>query len=208
MKENTGSGGEQETCSRSPSRGKVVFLGDSLTAGYGLNMREAFPALIQSKIDQELWPLDVVNAGISGDTSAGARRRLPLVLTPDVRMLVIAIGANDGLRRLELAATEKNIDEMITLATQRSVPVVLAAMQIPPFYGVQYAAQFREMYLKLAKKHRVILMPFLLEGVALKAELTLADRMHPNARGQRIMAENVWATLMPVLRHLVPSTQW
>lgn len=178
---------------------KIVILGDSLTAGLGLEPEQSFPSLLQDRLDAAGYRYQVVNAGVSGDTSAGGRRRLDWALEGDVRVLVLELGANDGLRGLPVEDMKKNLGEIIERAQQRGIAVVLAGMEAPPNYGAQYTAEFRQAFRDLATQYNVPLIPFLLDGVAGIRELNRGDGIHPNAEGARIVARTVWAALEPVL---------
>jgi acyl-CoA thioesterase-1 len=180
-------------------RPRIVFLGDSLTAGLGLPADQSYPALIGKKLKDRGYPHEVVNAGISGDTSAGGARRLDWSLEGDVRVLVLALGANDGLRGLPPDDLKKNLAAMLDRAAARGIPVILAGMEAPPNNGADYTRAFRGVYAELAKKHRVRFIPFLLQGVAGDPSLNQADGIHPNARGAEIVAELVFAELEPLL---------
>jgi len=181
-------------------RPRIVFLGDSLTAGYGLEQSQAVPALIQARLKKEGYPFEVVNAGVSGDTSAGGLSRLEWSLAGDVRILVLELGANDGLRGLPVASMRHNLEEVITTAQARGVAVLLIGMEALPNYGASYTSEFRETFPALAKAHKTALMPFYLDGVAGKPELNIADGMHPNPAGAVIVADNLWRTLEPMLK--------
>lgn len=183
-------------------RGRVVFLGTSLTAGLGLDPEQAYPALIQRKIDSAGLPFEAVNAGVSGETSAGARRRIDWLLRQPVSVLVIETGANDGLRGLEVDSLRANIQTIIDEARTLSPPpaLVLVGMRAPPNLGFGYTRRFQRAYGELAEANDVPLVPFLLEGVAGSAALNQADMIHPTAEGQRLMAERVWEVLEPVLK--------
>jgi acyl-CoA thioesterase-1 len=183
-------------------RGRIVFLGTSLTAGLGLDPDQAYPALLQQKIDSAGLPFVAVNAGVSGETSAGARRRVDWLFREPVAVLVIETGANDGLRGQEVDSLAANIQAIIDRANrQQPRPrVVLAGMRAPPNYGLAYTRRFRAAYAELAKRDHVPLVPFLLEGVAGVDSLNQPDLMHPTALGQRRIAETVWQVLEPVLR--------
>ena len=183
-------------------RGRVVFLGTSLTAGLGLDPEQAFPALIQRKIDSAGLPFEAVNAGVSGETSAGARRRMDWVLRQPVSVLVIETGANDGLRGLEVDSLRANIQAIIDDARRLSPPpaIILTGMRAPPNLGVGYARRFREVYSDLAEANDLPLVPFLLDGVAGVPSLNQSDMIHPTAQGQQRMAEAVWKVLEPVLK--------
>jgi acyl-CoA thioesterase-1 len=180
----------------------VLFLGTSLTAGLGVEPEQAYPAFVQQRIDAAGLGYRVVNAGLSGETSAGALRRLEWILDGrDVAVLVIETGANDGLRAQDTEATRANLEAMVQRARRETPPplVVLVGMQAPPNYGPDYARRFRALFPDLAARHRLPLVPFLLEGVAGVAALNQADGIHPTPEGHRIMAENVWRVLAPLL---------
>jgi acyl-CoA thioesterase-1 len=189
-----------------PSRPRVVMLGDSLTAGLGLLESQSFPALIQRKVDADGYKFEVVNAGVSGDTSAGGLRRLDWALEGDVKVLVVALGANDGLRGLSVEEMKNNLGQILERARERGVVCILAGMEAPPNFGPEYTTAFRQAYRDLALKYRVLFMPFLLDKVAGQATLNQADGVHPNQQGSAIVAENVWRVLRPVLDQM-PATQ-
>lgn len=187
-----------------PSQGVILFLGDSITAGYGLDLEQAYPALIQEKIDAKRWQFKVVNAGQSGDTSAGGLSRIDWLLRNRVDVLVLELGANDGLRGLPVETTRKNLQAIMdrTKAKYPGAKIVISGMKVPPNMGREYGAQFEAIYPALAKKNQVPLIPFVLEGVGGVRELNLPDGMHPTAKGHKIVAANVWKVLEPVLRSL------
>jgi acyl-CoA thioesterase I len=187
------------TPASSTSRPRVVVLGDSLTAGLGLPTESAYPALLQSKVDAAGLSDEIVNAGVSGDTSAGGLSRLEWALAGDVRVLVVALGGNDGLRGLPPEELSNNLARIIERAQARGITVVLAGIEAPPNYGRAYIEAFHNVYPALAKRYRVAFVPFLLEGVAGDAVLNQPDGIHPTAEGARIVAENVWGVLKPVL---------
>ena len=178
---------------------RIVFLGDSLTAGYGLTRGEEVPALIQSRLSANGYRYEVVNAGVSGDTSAGGLSRLDWSLEGNVAALVVELGANDGLRGLPVAQMKQNLTEIITRAQQRGIKVILTGMEAPPNYGPLYTAEFRQVFRELAKEQDVIFMPFYLDGVAGDPSLNLSDGIHPNAAGSRIIEERLWRVLEPML---------
>jgi len=182
--------------------GRVVFVGTSLTAGLGLDPSQAYPALLQRKIDSAGLRFTAVNAGVSGETSAGARRRIDWLLREPAAVLVVETGANDGLRGQEVDSLAANIQAIIDRANrQQPRPrIVLVGMRAPPNYGAAYTGRFRSAYAELAKRNHVPLVPFLLEGVAGVDSLNQADLMHPTAAGQRRVAGTVWRVLEPVLR--------
>ena len=182
----------------------ILVLGNSIAAGYGLTKAEAFPALLQNKIDSLGWQMNVVNAGLSGETTAGGLRRLDWLLRRPVDVLVIELGGNDGLRGTPLDATRRNLAAIIDTARAQypDVRILLAGMQIPPNLGAQYTQQFRALYPALAEEKNVKLVPFLLEGVGGRPALNQSDGIHPTAEGQRLVAENVWTALKPMLQTL------
>jgi acyl-CoA thioesterase I len=183
-------------------RPTLMFLGTSLTAGLGLTPEQAYPALIQRKIDSAGLNYTVVNAGVSGETSAGARNRIDWLLQRPVGVLVVETGANDGLRGLPADSLRANIKAILERAGRiRPAPkLVLLGMRIPRNYGVVYSDQFRAVYPELAREYGATLVPFLLEGVGGVATLNQPDGVHPTAEGQKKMAETVWRVLEPVLR--------
>jgi len=180
----------------------IVFLGTSLTAGYGLEPDQAYPALIQQKLDSAGLAYRVINAGVSGETSAGGLRRLDWLLRQPVGVLVIELGANDGLRGQDVDALRANLQEIMdrTRAAHPDARIVLAGMESPPNMGGRYTSAFRAVFPELALANSVTLIPFLLDGVAAVPELNQADGIHPTAEGQRVVAELVWRYLEPVLR--------
>jgi acyl-CoA thioesterase-1 len=180
----------------------VVFLGDSLTAGLGLPPTEAFPALIGEKIRAAGLPFQVENAGLSGDTSAGALRRTDWLLQRQIDVLVIELGGNDGLRGLQVKSLKANLQAIIDKVKEKNpaVKVVIAGMQIPPNLGADYSANFAKLYADLARENNAVLIPFLLEGVGGHRDLNQPDMIHPTAAGHRIIADLVWRTLEPILR--------
>ncbi|MDX1388236.1 MAG: arylesterase [Acidobacteriota bacterium] len=177
----------------------VVFLGDSITAGYGLSEDEAFPALIGEELEGRGVSIRTVNAGESGGTSAGGLRRLNWILRQGPAVVVVELGANDGLRGLPLEDTEKNLREIIVRSKQAGARVLLVGMLLPPNYGPEYTEQFRAIYPTLAEELDVVLMPFGLEGVAAEPDLNLPDGIHPNAEGHRIIAANLLPHLEPLI---------
>lgn len=190
-----------DTSARGTERHAVVFLGTSLTAGLGVEPEEAYPARIQAKIDSAGLPFRVVNAGVSGETSAGGRRRVEWLLRQPIAVLVIELGANDGLRGLDVTALRENLQAIIdrVRAVEPDAAIVLAGMEAPPNMGRRYTAEFRETFAALARANHVALIPFLLDGVGGIAALNQADGIHPTAAGHRIIADNVWRVLEPLL---------
>jgi acyl-CoA thioesterase-1 len=187
-----------------PSPRTVLFLGDSITAGYGLDLSEAYPALLQQRINQHGLNFKVINAGQSGDTSAGGLGRMDWLLKNRVDVLVLELGANDGLRGLPVEVTRKNLQAIIDRARQRypQIKVVVAGMKIPPNMGAEYSRDFEAMFATLAKKNNAALIPFILEGVGGVSKMNLPDGIHPTAKGHEIVAENVWKVLEPILRSM------
>jgi acyl-CoA thioesterase I len=177
-----------------------VFLGDSLTAGHGLSAAESFPARIDARLRREGFRYRVVNAGVSGDTSAAGLRRLDWALDEDAEILIVALGGNDGLRGLSPSELRKNLAAIVETATGRGLTVVLLGMEAPPNYGGEYTAAFREAYATVAKQYGVHFVPFLLQDVAGDASLNQPDGIHPNARGAQMMADTVWEALEPLLK--------
>ena len=181
----------------------VLFFGNSLTAGLGVEPEEAFAGLIGAKIDSLGLPYNVVNAGLSGETTAGGRSRLGWVLRRQpVAVFVLELGGNDGLRGLPLSSTRENLQAIIDTVRQRSpaTKIVLAGMQIPPNMGPDYTAQFKKLYGELAQKNQVALIPFLLQGVGGVPSLNQPDGIHPTPAGHQIVARTVWSTLGPLLK--------
>lgn len=183
----------------SPARPRIVFLGDSLSAGYGVAKEQSIPSLVQRHLDAEGYNYEVVNQGVSGDTSAGGVSRLDWSLSGDVRILVVELGGNDGLRGLPVETTKQNISQIIATAKQRGVRVLLTGMEAPPSYGPLYTSQFRQVFRDLAREHDVAFMPFFLEGVAGNPSLNQPDGIHPNPDGAVIVEQAVWKSLKPLL---------
>jgi acyl-CoA thioesterase-1 len=197
----TGTGGAR--------RGTVLFVGTSLTAGLGLDPDSAYPQLIEEKIRAATLPFDVVNAGVSGETTSGLLRRLDWLMRGAFDVVVIETGANDGLRGIPVATVRENVDSILARIrrTHPQARVLLVQMEALPNFGPQYTGSFRALYAELAEKHGAELMPFLLDGVAGRAELNQRDGIHPNMEGERIVATNVWRAVEPVLRALQPGSE-
>lgn len=181
--------------------GKVMVFGDSLSAAYGLASPQlGWPALLGQRLERKTPAWSVVNASVSGETTAGGLRRLPEDLKRhQPRVVVIALGANDALRGLPLAGSRANLEQMVRLAREAKAVPVLVGLMIPPNYGIEYAAQFRDMYREIARRMEVPLVPFLLEGVAEKRELFQPDQLHPTAEAQPRILDNVWPVIDRVL---------
>jgi acyl-CoA thioesterase-1 len=179
---------------------KIVVLGDSLTAGLGLLETQAYPALLQGKLNEDGYEWEVINAGISGDTSAAGLQRIDWALSQgDVRILVLELGANDGLRGLPIAEMKKNLAAIIERAQEKRISVLLAGMEAPPNFGPEYTVSFRQVYRDLARQYKVTLLPFLLDKVAGVPSLNQSDGIHPNIEGSRIVADTVWNVLRPMV---------
>jgi acyl-CoA thioesterase-1 len=178
---------------------RIVFLGDSLTAGYGLDKDQSVPSLIQKRLQEAGYPYEVVNAGVSGDTSAGGLSRLDWSLAGDVKVLVVELGANDGLRGLPVMELKRNLTEIIARAQAKGIKVILTGMEAPPNFGAAYTSEFRDVYRQLSREHDVTFVPFYLEGVAGIPSLNIADGIHPNPEGSRIVEKTIWSALEPLL---------
>jgi acyl-CoA thioesterase-1 len=182
-----------------PTRPRIVALGDSITAGLGLPPDQAYPARLQQKLDDEGLKYEVVNAGVSGDTSAGGLSRLDWALDGDVRFLIVALGGNDALRALPPEELRQNLATIIERAQAKHITVVLAGMEAPRNFGRDYIVRFHQVYPDLAHKYNVALVPFLLQDVAGIDRLNQRDGIHPTAEGAEIVARNIWSVLKPVL---------
>jgi acyl-CoA thioesterase I len=182
-------------------RPRVVCLGDSLTAGLGLaSTDQAYPALLEGRLKAAGFDYQVINAGVSGDTSAGGLRRLDWSLQGDVRVLIVALGANDGLRGLPPSELQSNLDTIASTAQKRHVRVLLLGMEAPPNFGAAYTRDFRAVYRRVAADRQVPLIPFFLQGVAGIGKLNQADGIHPTEEGQRRIADTIWRDLEPIVR--------
>ena len=179
----------------------ILVYGDSLSAGYGIRVEQGWVSLLQQKILQEGYGFRVVNASVSGETTAGGLSRLPHVLSvQQPRIALLELGANDGLRGLPLTQTQANLDQMIAQLQAHGIAVLLLGVRLPPNYGERYTREFAAMYDQLASAHKIALLPFLLERVALTPGLMQDDGLHPNAQAQPLLLENVWPRLLPLLR--------
>ena len=187
-------------------RRTLVFLGTSLTAGLGLEPEQAFPVLLQQKVDSAGLPFEIVNAGVSGETSAGALRRTDWLLRQPIDVLVLETGANDGLRALNIDSTKANIQSIISrvLAVKPATRILLVQMEAPPNLGTRYTSRFRAMFPDLARENNITLLPFLLEGVAGERSLNQGDGMHPTAEGSQRVADHLWPSLERELRAASP----
>lgn len=195
-----------ESTSRAPRR-NIVFVGTSLTAGYGVGEELAYPAVLQAMIDSVGLPFRVINAGISGETSAGGLRRIDWTLQQPVDVLVVELGANDGLRGIDPDEMRRNLDAILGRAREMhpEAALVLVSMEAPPNLGGLYTSRFRRVFTDLARQHDAALVPFLLDGVAGEPALNIADGIHPNPEGHRIAAATVWSVLGPLLHRRASS---
>ena len=180
---------------------KIVAFGDSLTAGFGLLEKESYPYLLQEKLKADGYPYEVVNAGVSGDTSAGGLERIEWSLEQEnVQILVLELGGNDLLRNIPVAKMKENLDKILAKAKAKNVQILFCGMLAPPTMGEKYQKEFVDVFPDLAAKHKVSFMPFILEDVALNKELNQPDGIHPNAEGEKVMTENVYKSLKPLLK--------
>jgi len=187
-------------CSPAAAADRVIaVLGDSLTAGLGVAPDDAYPALLEARLKREDYDYRVVNAGVSGDTSSGGLRRLDWVLKLKPEVVIVALGANDGLRGQSVVQLHDNLVAIVRKAQQAGARVLLAGMRMPPNYGAAYTREFAAVFPEVARRMNVPLVPFLLEGVAAEVRLNQGDGIHPNAEGQRLVAEHVWPHLRPLL---------
>lgn len=193
------------TSSSSPSdhRPRIVAFGDSLTAGHGVEADESYPAQLQRRLDSLGYHYRVINAGVSGDTTAGGLRRVPWILNNKPELVILELGANDGLRGLPVDQARNNLRQIISQLQEGGTTVVLAGMKLPPNYGHEYTAQFEAMYRMLANEHELALIPFFLEGVGGSSSLNQADGIHPTKEGYEIIVDHILKVLTPVLNERV-----
>ena len=178
----------------------IVAFGDSLTAGLGVAANEGYPAVLEQKIKEAGYPYRVINSGVSGETTAGGLRRVDWVLRSRPEIVILELGANDGLRGLDLNQTEKNLSAIIERFQKEGVEVVLAGMKMPPNYGKEYTAQFEKIFPRLAARYRLALIPFFLDGVAAQSNLNQADGIHPTGPGYRRIVDRIWPIIEPLLK--------
>lgn len=192
---------KEDSTRHKEAKKNIIFFGNSLTAGFGVDPSEAFPALIQEKLDSLKLPYQVINAGLSGETTAGGNSRVDWVLQKPVYIFILELGGNDGLRGIALSETEKNLQSIINKVKSKfpSAKIILAGMQIPPNLGKSYTSEFRSLFQRLAASNKIYLIPFLLEGVGGVPELNQQDGIHPNIQGHKIVAENIWNVLNSLL---------
>jgi acyl-CoA thioesterase-1 len=184
-----------------PTAPRLVVLGDSLTAGLGLQKDESYPAVLGRMLKEHGYDWEVINAGVSGDTSGDGRQRAGWALEGDVRILIIALGANDGLRGLPVNQMKTNLQTIIDRARQRAIRVLLAGMEAPPNYGEQYAKEFHEVFVDLARQNKVEFVPFLLEGVAGMSRLNQSDGIHPTSEGAARIADHLWPAVEKMVKN-------
>ncbi|MBI3604568.1 MAG: arylesterase [Nitrospirae bacterium] len=177
----------------------IVAFGDSLTAGYGVAPDEAYPALLGKKLKDEHFSYRVINAGISGDTTTGGLSRIEAVIRKNPDIVILELGANDGLRGTSLSLIRSNLDQIISRLKKKRIKIVLAGMKLPPNYGPEYTNEFYQIYLSLAKEHKIPLIPFFLEGTAVQEKYNQGDGIHPTAEGYKIVTANLWPYLVPLL---------
>ncbi|MBI2016358.1 MAG: arylesterase [Candidatus Rokubacteria bacterium] len=178
----------------------IVALGDSITSGLGVTADEAYPALLEARLRREGYAYRVVNAGVSGDTTAGGLRRVDWILRAEPEIVIVALGANDGLRGQDPKALRENLDLIVIRLRRAGVRVLLAGMRVPPNYGAAYAREFAAVFPDVARRHGAALMPFLLDGVAADPRLNQSDGLHPTAAGHQAIADRLWPHLRPLLR--------
>ncbi len=195
-----------KTPKRSKTTPKVIAFGDSLTAGFGLSEKESYPFLLQQKIDRDGFDIEVINAGVSGDTSLGGVSRIEWVLGQEnVKILILELGANDLLRGVPVKEMRENLEKIIVKAKEKDVQVLFCGMLAPPTMGEEYRKEFVDTFPELATKYDLVYLPFLLENVAANKDLNQADGIHPNAKGTEIMTSNVYSELKPMLKKLTEA---
>lgn len=191
-----------ETTSAQSGGQSILFFGDSITAGYGIEQDQAFPALIQHKIDSLGWEFSVRNGGLSGETSAGGVQRIDWMLQNDTDVFILELGGNDGLRGIDPKSTKQNLQKIIDKVKEKypEAAIILAGMQVPPNLGADYTRQFKNIYPELAQSNDITLIPGLLQEVGGKSDLMQADGLHPTGKGHKRMADTIWKTLKPILQ--------
>ncbi len=178
----------------------LMAFGDSLTAGFGVGSEESYPAKLQDILKKNGYPHKVINAGVSGETTAGGLRRITWLMQQKPQIIILELGANDGLRGLPISAMESNLSDIITLCKKQNAKVLLVGMKVPPNYGKEYSKEFEKTFQKLAKKFKTPLIPFLLEGIAAKRKYNQGDGIHPTSEGYKIVVKTVWNYLEPMLK--------
>lgn len=186
---------------QSPEQKSILFFGDSITAGLGVDKSQAFPALVQQKVDSAGLNYEVINGGLSGETSAGGLRRIDWVLQRKIDVFVLELGGNDGLRGIELSSTKDNLQQIIDKVQSKypDVQIILAGMQVPPNLGQEYTRQFESMYPELAKENDLPLIPMILDKIGGNEDFMQGDGIHPTPKGHRVIAETIWEKLEPLL---------
>ncbi len=177
----------------------ILAFGDSLTAGFGVAEKENYPSRLQTLLEKEGFSYRVANGGVSGDTTAGGLRRINWLMRLNPEIVILELGANDGLRGLSLDEMRRNLEEIIEICKKKNARILLAGMKIPPNYGEEYTQGFEKVFFSIAEKYKIQLIPFFLEGVAAKKEWTRPDGIHPTGEGYKVVAETVWAKLKPML---------
>ena len=201
----TGAAAQAPVATTAAAALKIVAFGDSLTSGHRLPRTDAYPAVLERALHEEALPFTVVNHGVSGDTTAGAVRRLDRVLAEQPQILILAFGANDGLRGVPVAQVRANLERVIGRAQEQGIKVLLVGMEALPIYGWQYTIDFHHVFPDLAKKYAVPLVPFMLDGVLGNSDLMSPDGIHPNAAGARLIAGNIWKALRPLAQSLAAA---
>ncbi len=176
-------------------KSKILFLGDSLTEGYQLPKKDSFPSILETMFEKDNIDVEVLNGGVSGSTTSSGPSRLKWFLKAKPTHLVLALGANDGLRGFDIETTYKNLEKTIELARENEMKILLCGMQMPPNYGKEYQEKFKNIFIRLKKKYKLAFYPFLLEGVGGKAELNLGDRIHPNKKGYEVIAKKLYPVI-------------
>ena len=179
----------------------ILFFGDSISAGYGIEPQQAFPALIQEKVDSSGLNYEIINGGLSGETSAGGLRRINWVLQRDIDIMILELGGNDGLRGIELSSTKENLQQIVDRAKAKNptMEIIIAGMQVPPNLGTEYTKEFQRIYPELAKENELTLIPLILDEVGGNKRYMQSDQIHPNVEGHKIVAEKIWNVLRKVL---------
>ncbi|MEP0004526.1 MAG: arylesterase [Balneola sp.] len=185
----------------SQEKKSILFFGDSISAGYGIQPQQAFPAVIQDKIDSLGLNYEVINGGLSGETSAGGLRRINWVLQRDIDIMILELGGNDGLRGIDLSSTKDNLQQIIDRAKAKNpeIEIIIAGMQVPPNLGTDYTKEFQDLYPELAEKNNLTLIPLILDKVGGRDEFMQPDQIHPNVLGHKVVAETVWDYLYKIL---------
>jgi len=193
-------GKETASAAQDPQERVIVAFGDSLTAGLGVPANESYPARLEQKIKAAGYSYRVVNSGVSGETSAGGLRRVDWILRSRPEIVILELGANDGLRGLDPNQTEKNLSAIIERLQKEGVKIILAGMKMPPNYGKEYTERFEKIFPTLAAHYRLVLIPFFLDGVAAQSNLNQADGIHPTGQGYRIIVDRIWPIIEPLLK--------